>query len=541
LPISDRSAYWPAVTGSLTSQFVLPIVSHNEGAGKDSSLAYKQLLLLTTFASIGAFVILGMFGQITAPILWGRNALGITNYLAFYCLAMVYFTITNTIIVYHQAKKKYEFQIAGFLFSFIQIAGLIFYHENLAQITTVFLGSSVMSLTGILILQFTSPYIYRLGQKLSNRILGETTTAPYQKSILIFNWRDTRHIWGGGAEVYIQELAKRWVEEGCRVTIFCGNDRKNPRHETIDGVEIYRRGGFFLVYLWAPIYYFLKFRKKYETIIDCENGIPFFTPLYAGSEKKYLLIHHVHQEIFRKGLPYPAFLVASFLEQILMPFVYRKIQVLTVSPSSKADILGRRMTNKEPIIIYNGVDLKKLKPGKKTAHPTILYLGRLKDYKSIPVLLKSAKNIITKIPTAKFIIAGDGPEKKRLMRITNDLKITSNVEFTGKVTEQEKIALYQKAWVFVNPSLMEGWGITSIEANACGTPVIGSNVPGLSDSIKNPHSGLLVPYGNTDEFTKAILKLVKNDRIRKQMEKDSLEWANKYDWANSAKSFLALI
>jgi glycosyltransferase involved in cell wall biosynthesis len=159
----------------------------------------------------------------------------------------------------------------------------------------------------------------------------------------------------------------------------------------------------------------------------------------------------------------------------------------------------------------------------------------------ITVLLKSAKNIITKIPTAKFIIAGDGPEKKRLMRITNDLKITSNVEFTGKVTEQEKIALYQKAWVFVNPSLMEGWGITSIEANACGTPVIGSNVPGLSDSIKNPHSGLLVPYGNTDEFTKAILKLVKNDRIRKQMEKDSLEWANKYDWANSAKSFLALI
>lgn len=517
--------------GSLAAQFVLPIVSHHEGAGTDSQKTYNRLLIVTCLASISGYLALGIFGNITTPILWGSKISEIAAYLPLYCLSIVYFTITSTIITYHQARKKLTFPVFGFFLAIFHGTLLILFHADLTQITNVFLISGLASFTTILLLQGFLPRIERF---------FASPIEKKAKSILIFNWRDTKHVWAGGAEVYVHELAKRWVQMGYTVTLFAGNDRKNPRFEIVDGVNVYRRGGFFLVYVWAALYYFFRFRGKFDIILDCENGIPFFTPLFAFNEKKFLLIHHVHQEIFRKGLPYPAYLLATFLEQILMPFIYRHIQILTVSPSSKADILGRRMTKKEPIIIYNGVDLEKMKPGVKAKNPTVLYLGRLKDYKSVPVLLKAAKNIIAEIPTTRFVIAGDGPEKKRLLKLTKKLDLEKHVNFVGHVTEEEKVALYQKAWVFVNPSLMEGWGITSIEANACGTPVVASNVAGLRDSVKNPHSGILVPYGNHNDFSKAITKIIKNKQIRNRMEKDSQEWAKKFTWESSSRKLISL-
>ena len=108
-------------------------------------------------------------------------------------------------------------------------------------------------------------------------------------------------MFAGGAEVYIDELAKRWVKDGNSVTMFCGNDHKNLPYEKIGGIEVYRRGGTYMVYVYAFMYYMLKFRGKYDVIIDCENGIPFFTPLFVH-KPVILLVHHVHQEVFRAFL-----------------------------------------------------------------------------------------------------------------------------------------------------------------------------------------------------------------------------------------------
>jgi glycosyltransferase involved in cell wall biosynthesis len=181
------------------------------------------------------------------------------------------------------------------------------------------------------------------------------------------------------------------------------------------------------------------------------------------------------------------------------------------------------------------------KPAKKSATPMVLYLGRLTPQKSLSVLIRSAKQIIEKVPTVEIIIAGDGGDKKKLIKLTNKLGLENKIKFLGKVTQEEKVSLYQKAWVFVNPSLIEGWGITTIEANACGTPVVASNVAGLRDAVHNPHSGILVPYGNADEFSKNIIKLIKNKKTREQMNKDSIEWAKKFNWDKSTEEVEALI
>jgi len=358
--------------------------------------------------------------------------------------------------------------------------------------------------------------------------------------ILILNWRDTKHKWAGGAEVYAHELAKRWVKDGNSVTMFSGHDGKNKSNETIDGVNIIRHGGFYTVYFWAFAYYVIKFRGKFDVIIDTENGIPFFSPLYSR-KKKFLLIHHVHQEVFRKSLRWPFSDLALFLEAKLMPLVYRNVQVITVSPSSKKEILKHKLTKKDPIVIYNGVNHDMFKPAKKSQKPLVIYLGRLQYYKSLHIFIVAAKRILKKNPNVEFVIAGEGEEKKKLIAFAKKLEISDQIKFIGKVTEAEKLKLFQDAWVFVNPSFMEGWGITTIEANACGVPAVASNVAGLRDAIKNNETGFLVNYKDYDGFTKSISTLIGDESLREKFSENAFNWSKKFSWDISAELFLEVI
>ena len=93
----------------------------------------------------------------------------------------------------------------------------------------------------------------------------------------------------------------------------------------------------------------------------------------------------------------------------------------------------------------------------------------------------------------------------------------------------------------MNPSFMEGWGITTLEANGCGTPAVASNVPGLRDSIKNPHTGFLVTYGDSEGFAERISDLIKNKNLRKRMSDESIRWAHNFTWEKSARHFYSLM
>ena len=141
-----------------------------------------------------------------------------------------------------------------------------------------------------------------------------------------------------------------------------------------------------------------------------------------------------------------------------------------------------------------------------------------------------------------MVIAGFGEEERKLRQLTIELKLEASVEFVGRVDfdSPEKVRLLQRAWVMSNPSLMEGWGITSIEANACGTPVVASNVPGLRDSIRNPHTGYLVPYGDAEAFADKLIKLLTDTELRHSMNKESRRWAENFSWDAGAKKFLAV-
>ncbi len=531
--------------GSFVSPFLIPLISRDEGTNRDSKKILMVAILGAIILAFPAVLVFGILGHYSAPYLFGQKAIAATAYLLPMSLAMLCFTISRVYGDYYLTKRYYSFAGAALLIGVLQIVLISFFHQTVFSFVYVMSFIWVFYLTITLTLHLFAVQVKTFENNMVDffglfKTYKKTYTKRDKLRILILNWRDTRHKWAGGAEVYIQELAKRWVKDGNAVTVFCGNSLKGPRNEIIDGVQIIRRGGFYTVYLWACLYYIFRLHGKFDAIIDSENGIPFFSPLYSF-KPKFLLIHHVHQEVFRKSLKPPFSWLALFLEAKLMPLVYKSVQVVTVSPSSKEEILRHKLTKKEPMIVYNGVDLGKYKPGIKSMIPSVLYLGRLQSYKSLHILIKAAKKISESIPEVEFIIAGEGEERRKLEKYAENLGMKNKILFTGKVEEDMKIKLFQKAWVFVNPSFMEGWGITTIEANACGTPTVASNVPGLRDSINNPSTGFLVPYGDADEFANKILELITNENLRKNFSQEAIKWAYQFTWEKSAQSFYELI
>ena len=359
--------------------------------------------------------------------------------------------------------------------------------------------------------------------------------------ILIFNWRDTKHVYAGGAEVYIQELAKRWVQNGSRVTIFSGNDSQDPINEKLEGVDIIRCGGSYSVYVFGFLYYMFKFRGKVDLILDCENGIPFFSPLYA-KEPVILLIHHVHQEIFREFLRFPMRQIAAFLEGKLMPAVYKNKKIVTVSNSSMMEIQKIGFTQPENIdIIPNGVSHFADTETAKTSNPSFMYLGRLKKYKNVDVAIKSFARILIEHQDAVLSIVGTGESHPKLKKLVSKLGIEESVRFLGKVTEDHKNQLLKESWVVVQPSQMEGWGITVIEANANRTPVIASRVNGLKDSVIDGQTGVLVDAKNIDQLAQAMKKLIEDGKYREMLSENAVAWSKNFDWDKSASDFHVLI
>jgi glycosyltransferase involved in cell wall biosynthesis/O-antigen/teichoic acid export membrane protein len=531
--------------GSLLSSFITSMVSRHEGAQTNPARDFYRLFNGTVVFTAIAFFGAGIFGGFTIPLLLGESSRSIVSYLLIYTAAMSIYTLTSVLVSYHVAKKEYEFSWIALVSALVMVLGIVLSHDTIASVSKVLFVVSLLQFTVVFgwhALRKNTRFVLRTITDLFDVFVPLTKPEALStgKRILVFNWRDTRHSYAGGAEVYIHELAKRWVDSGNQVTVFCGNDGESPRNEFIDGVQIVRRGGFYFVYVWAFLYYLFQFRGKFDVIIDCQNGIPFFTPLYA-KEKVYCLMHHVHQEVFRKYLSAPLAFVARMLESKVMPIVYRDTQFITISDSSKQEIgdLGLGLAGME--IVHPGVNLQQLVPGEKYPEPLVLYLGRLKAYKSVDILLQAFQKVLQKIPNARLVVAGGGEEEQGLRDMAIDLSIGHRIMFTGKISEAEKISWLQCAWVFVNPSMMEGWGITSIEANACGVPVVASNVPGLRDSVNNPHTGYLVEHGDVDKFAARIVRLLEEDDLRAFMAKNGIEWASNFSWEASASKLLDVI
>lgn len=532
----------------LVTFFILPLVTHRLGRRQQTDHLFRILMSIVLVISGALYLIFAVGLPAIAPYVFGIKMNAITEYLPIYGLGVLTYVISQAIVQYHLAKKEYLFGVVSVLIVITQIASLWLWHGSLNQMVT---SLAIINSLGLALLTFIHLEYQRFEfvltnlQDLADLFKAVRTPRRHQLKdtyrILIYNWRDKRHSWAGGAEIYIQEIADRLVASGHQVTLFCGNDGQSPRNEVVNGIRVVRRGGFYTVYVWGFLYYLFQFRKTTDVVIDCENGIPFLTPLYVA-QPVFLVVHHVHQNVFRRHLAFPMSEIAALIEGDLMTHFYRHTPVITTSASTKKEIINLGLGSQDSIEIVNpGIETSLFHKTRKTAYPSLVYVGRLKAYKNVDVAVKAFAKVVKAFPKAKFTIAGTGESEIDLHALIKRLKLADNVIMQGKVTEAEKARLLAQSWVAVQPSMVEGWGITVIEANACGTPVIASDVHGLRDSVVDQETGILVPALNVAAFSRAIHDLFTNHPKRRRFSAAAYQWASNFSWDTSADRFSSIV
>ena len=353
-------------------------------------------------------------------------------------------------------------------------------------------------------------------------------------SILILNWRDPLHPQAGGAETYLHEIAKRWIKSGHEIEWLTASFPGAKKTEVLDGMRITRVGNAFTVYAALPIKYLTSFRDRFDCVIDSENGIPFFSPLFS-MKPNICVMHHVHRTVFRTQLAFPISTLFVWIESWLMPRIYRRTAFITVSNDTKREMEDLNISKNPIRVITNGVD-PNLRPGKKAAAPTILYLGRLKPYKRVHLLITALQRVLETVPDATLRIAGAGDARESLEALVAQLHLEDKVRFDGFVDAKSKLRLLQEAWVFASASLMEGWGISVIEANACGTASVAFAVPGLRESIIDGYNGVLV--GKKGDLAKSIVRILTDAPYRADLERNAVARAREFSWDRSAQEML---
>ena len=362
-------------------------------------------------------------------------------------------------------------------------------------------------------------------------------------NILVVNWQDITNPKSGGAEVHFHEIFSRIVRAGHRVTLCCSSYRGAAARETIDGIDIRRSGSREIFNFVFPFTYLLRLRGiDYDVVVEDLNKVPFFTPLYVRRPLAGIAHHLFGRSVFRESGFLPAAYV-YLMERSALALYRKTMPFMVVSRSTEREFLECGFAAGRLAVIHNCVDHARYSPGdgKKSAAPTAVYFGRLKKYKSVDHFLRALPAVIARFPSLRAVVAGDGDDLPRLRRIAAELGIGGAVEFTGYLTEDQKVDLLRKAWFTVTTSLKEGWGLTVIEANACGTPVVAADVPGLRDAVKEGETGLLYPHGDIPALAQRMLSLLEDVALRRRLGEGAIRWAATFDWNVSAEKTIAFL
>ncbi len=360
--------------------------------------------------------------------------------------------------------------------------------------------------------------------------------------ILIFNWQDLSHPLAGGAEVHLHETYSRIANMGHDVTLFCSTYNGAKPIDESNGIKIIRQGGRFLFNYVVMQKYFSTFKdQKFDLIVDDVNKIPFCTPAYVREPVLGELHHLLGTSVFKEAV-FPLASYVYLAERVSLP-LYRKIHFMIHSPSTVTEVNANGFSPERVHYVPYGMNhnLFRQTGVEKSSVPLIGALGRLKKYKSFDHLLEAFVIVKKIIPDAKLVIVGDGDDKPRLMELTNTLGLKESVTFTGFVSEAEKVQWLNKMHVAVNTSAKEGWGLTAIEANACGTTTVSSNVQGLRDAVIDGETGLLYEYGDREQLAEKIILLLRDDNLRTRLAADALTRSKEFDWQIGAEKTMEVI
>jgi len=345
--------------------------------------------------------------------------------------------------------------------------------------------------------------------------------------VLMLNWRGPDDPLAGGAENYVMSVCRRLVERGYPTTLVCRRPHGMPREDSIDGVRVLRMGSKFTLYVHVAWAYAAHLRGEYDVIVESINGVPFFSPLYAHIPV-IAIVHHITGRIFFEELPLPLALLGYFAERSI-PLMYRSAVLAAVSESTRGEMV--RLGARDVVITGEGIELpERLPPVSREPEPTIIYLGRVKRYKRLELLIEACHMLRERHPRLSLWVVGTGDALETTRHMVMQRRWDEWVVFYGFADERTKSELLSRAWVFATPTSKEGFGLTVIEANAHRLPAVGFDVPGIRDSIRDGYSGLLVKEQSAHALSRALDRIVSDDGLREKLSWGAAQWARRFSW-----------
>jgi glycosyltransferase involved in cell wall biosynthesis len=357
--------------------------------------------------------------------------------------------------------------------------------------------------------------------------------------ILVLNWWDLSNPQAGGAERHLHEIFGRIARQGAAVTLLCCRYPGSRSEEQVGDLRIVRRGTPRTINLLAPIWV-RAHAAQFDVVVEYTNKIPFLTPLYAPLPR-LCVAHHINGIAFRHEFPEPLASWLMWVERALYARIYRRETFSAVSSSTANELIELGIDARRVHVIHNGADhLDCRASAPRSPTPLLLYTGRLKRYKNLDALLLAVRDLATDLPEMRLAIIGEGADRRRLSAVARQLRVDDRIAWDG--FDDAAIADWlSAAWVAVNPSVKEGWGLGVLEAARYGVPTVGNAAPGLRDSIRHGETGLLVPANDPAQLGGALRCLLTDAALRCRLGENARRWASRFRWADAAAQTLRVI
>jgi glycosyltransferase involved in cell wall biosynthesis len=358
--------------------------------------------------------------------------------------------------------------------------------------------------------------------------------------LVAVNFRDPAHPEAGGAELHLEHILLEAVRRGHRVTWLAAGFPGGAPAAEHQGIRILRRGTWWS--FGAAVPGVLRRELNHpppDLVIEDINKIPCFTPWFTRAPVAVIVPHLFGATAFREA-SLPVALTVVALES-LIPSVYRRSRFVAISESTRDDLARRGIAPARVAVVHCGLDHQSYRPDpavQKSATPTVLYIGRVRRYKGVDWVMRALPGVLARVPGARLTVVGDGPYRPALERAARQMGIAGSVEFAGFLPLAEKVRRLREAWVLVQPSPKEGWGLTVVEAGACGTAVVAADSPGLRDSVRDGETGLLVPWGDDARLAAALARVLEDRALRERLGTAGIAWAHRFQWPECGRRSL---
>jgi glycosyltransferase involved in cell wall biosynthesis len=354
-------------------------------------------------------------------------------------------------------------------------------------------------------------------------------------------WRDLDDPEAGGSELHAHMVASYWAAAGIDVTFRTSAVSGAPPVRTRNGYSVVRRAGRYAVFPGAAWEGIRMGYRPGDALVEIWNGMPFLSPLwYRGPRLTFL--HHVHAEMWGMVLPPGLARAGTYVERHLAPRFYRTSRVVTLSDSSRTEIVDMLGLPRDHVIVAPpGIHARYTPDGPGSGPPLVVAVGRLVPVKRFDILLRALAQAKASVPELQAVIIGEGYERSALEALRAQLGAEDWVRLPGRVSDDELVSWYRRAWVVASTSQREGWGMSLTEAAACGTPAVATAIAGHADAVLDGESGVLVDSGTPDgvvAFAEALETVLTDDLLRGRLSKGALARAGRFTWDATARRAL---